>query len=227
MSASSTTITLDRLLTTVFIGVGAAAGLILALIAGPVTSWLLDRVDSAPVFLRIVDECPLVVTIPVLIAIGALAGWFVFAMWEGEVGSVTLDDDGVLLTKEKSSVRFAADEIAEAFLDGEELVFVDDRTRELSRTASDKGLEPRLRAAFETRGITWRGGEDPRTAAFHPWVDRGPELESVDHALLRARQRALTDKRAGEAAALRDQLRDRDIVVRDRGDAQQIRLIAE
>lgn len=226
MNTPSTTITLDRRLTSVFAGAGAAAGLALAFLTGPVTSWLLDRVDSAPVFLRIIDELPFIVAAPALTVLGALAGWLVFAIWEGEVGTLTLDDDGVLLTKEKSSVRFAADEIAEAFLDGEELVLVDDRTRELSRTTSDKGLEPRLRSSFEAHGIMWRGGEDPRTAAFHPWVDRGPELESEDHALLRARQRALTDKRAGEAAALRDQLRDRDIVVRDRDDAQQIRLIA-
>lgn len=225
MSAPSTTITLDRRLTPVFIGLGAAAGLALAFIAGPVTAWLLDRVDSAPVFLRIVDEVPLVVALPALTVIGALAGWFVFAIWEGEVGTVTLDADGVLITKEKSSARFMTDEIAEAFLDGDELVLVDDATRELSRTASDNGLEPRLRTAFEAHGITWRGTEDPRGAAFRPWIDRGAELDAEDHALLRARQRALTDKRAGEAAALRDQLRDRDLVVRDRDKAQQIRRI--
>lgn len=225
MSAPSTTITLDRRLTTVFIGVGAAAGLVLALIAGPVTSWLLDRVDSAPVFLRIVDEFPLVVTLPALIAIGAVAGWFVFAMWEGEVGSVTLDEDGVLITKEKSSARFTTEEIAEAFLDGEELVLVEADTRELSRTASDTGLEPRLRTAFEAHGISWRGPADPREAAFRPWVDRDHELGADDHDLLRARQRALADKRAGEAAALRDRLRDRGIVVRDRDEAQQIRRV--
>ncbi|MGO1440287.1 MAG: YqeB family protein [Brevibacterium yomogidense] len=225
MSASSTTITLDRRLAPVFIGVGAAAGLALAFIAGPVTAWLLDRVDSAPVFLRIVDEVPLFVTLPALTVIGALAGWIVFAIWEGEVGTVILDADGVLITKEKSSARFTTDEIAEAFLDGDELVLVDDATRELSRTASDNGLEPRLRTAFGAHGVAWRGREDPRGAAFHPWIDRGAELDAEDHALLRARQRALTDKRAGEAAALRDQLRDRDIVVRDRDEAQQIRRI--
>lgn len=225
MNAPSTTISLDRRLTSVFAGAGAVAGLALAFLTGPVTSWLLDRVDSAPVFLRVIDQLPFVVAAPALTALGAVAGWIVFAIWEGEVGTLTLDDDGVLITKEKSSVRFAADEVTEAFLDGEELVLVDERTRELSRTASDKGLEPRLRTAFGDHGITWRGSEDPRAAAFHPWVDRGPELEAEDHALLRARQRALTDERAGAAATLRDQLRDRDIVVRDREDAQQIRLI--
>lgn len=226
MNAPSTTISLDRRLTSVFAGAGAVVGLALAFLTGPVTSWLLDRVDSAPVILRIIDELPFVVAAPVLTVLGALAGWIVFAIWEGEVGTLTFDDDGVLITKEKSSVRFAADEITEAFLDGEELVLVDDRTRELSRTESDKGLEPRLRTAFGDHGITWRGSEDPRAAAFQQWVDRGPELDAEDHALLRARQRALIDKRSGEVAGLRDQLRDRGIVVRDRDKAQEIRLIS-
>jgi hypothetical protein len=209
--SASTTITLDRRLTTVFITVGAAAGLALALIAGPVTAWLLDRLDSAPVFLRIIVEFPLAVTLPVLTVIGAVAGWFVFAVWEGEVGSVTLDDDGVLITQEKAATRFTREEVAEAFLDREELVLVDADSRELSRTPSDAGLHARLCAAFEARDIPWRGAVDPRQ----------------DHDLLRARQRALSDKRAGEAAALRDQLRDRGLVVRDRDEAQQVRRITE
>lgn len=227
MSASATTITLDRRLTAVFIGVGAAAGLALALIAGPVTAWLLERLDSAPVFLRIIVEFPLAVTVPVLTVIGAVAGWFVFAIWEGEVGSVTLDDDGVLIRQEKASARFTREEVAEAFLDREELVLVDADSRELSRTPSDAGLHARLRAAFEAHDIPWRGAVDPREDSFLPWVDRDRTLAAPDHDLLRARQRALTDKRAGEAAALRDQLRDRGLVVRDRDDAQQVRRITE
>lgn len=226
MSASATTITLDRRLTPAFAAAGATAGLVLAFVAGPLTAWLLDRLDSAPVFLRIIDEFPLFVTLPALIVVGALAGWFVFAIWEGEVGTVTFDQDGVLVTQEKSSTRFATDEIAEAFLDGEELVLVDGRTRELSRTPSDKALEERLRPAFTDHGIPWRGGEDPRSAEFQPWVDRGTALEEEDHALLRERRRALTDKRAGAAADLRDRLRDRGIIVRDRDNAQEIRLIS-
>jgi hypothetical protein len=225
--SASTTITLDRRLTTVFITVGAAAGLALALIAGPVTAWLLDRLDSAPVFLRIIVEFPLAVTLPVLTVIGAVAGWFVFAVWEGEVGSVTLDDDGVLITQEKAATRFTREEVAEAFLDREELVLVDADSRELSRTPSDAGLHARLCAAFEARDIPWRGAVDPREDSFLPWIDRDCTLAAQDHDLLRARQRALSDQRAGEAAALRDQLRDRGLVVRDRDEAQQVRRITE
>lgn len=223
MSASSTTITLDRRLAPLFISVGAAAGLVLALLAGPLTAWLLGRLDSAPVPLRVIAEFPLVASAPILTIVGAVAGWFVFAIWEGEVGMVEIDEDGILLSQEKTATRFAAGEVAEAFIDEDQLVLVDHSARELSRTATDSSLEPRLRTAFGSHGYNWRGRTDPREAAFIPWVDRDPHCAPDDHALLRARQRALTDKRTGEAATLRDDLSARGIVVRDKGGAQQIR----
>ncbi|GAA4517159.1 CysS/YqeB C-terminal domain-containing protein [Brevibacterium yomogidense] len=117
--------------------------------------------------------------------------------------------------------------MAEAFIDGDQLVLVDHTARELSRTTTEASLESGLRAAFESHGYDWYGRADPREAAFIPWVDRDAHCGADDHALLRARQRALTDRRTGEAATLRDELSARGIVVRDRGGAQQIRLLGE
>ncbi len=131
------------------------------------------------------------------------------------------------IAHEKTATRFAAEEVAEAFIDGDQLVLVDHTARELSRTTTEASLESGLRAAFESHGYDWYGRADPREAAFIPWVDRDAHCGADDHALLRARQRALTDRRTGEAATLRDELSARGIVVRDRGGAQQIRLLGE
>ena len=74
-------------------------------------------------------------------------------------------------------------------------------------------------------GIRWAGTTNPRDAEFVTWVDRSEELDEQTHALLRRRRRALADKRTGTAEELRDELLDLDVVVRDRGDSQQYRLI--
>uniref|UniRef100_UPI002634516A YqeB family protein n=1 Tax=Nesterenkonia sp. TaxID=704201 RepID=UPI002634516A len=206
MSETSITVTVDSKLMPAFAGVGAALGFGAAWAVGPVVSWLLDRVDSAPAPLRLIDQLPLVWSLPLLTVLGAVAGWIVFSLWNEEVGSVVVDPEKVRVHTKASSAEFTRDEVAEIFLDKDQLVLVDAESQELSRTSSDSGLAGKLGEAFRSFDYPWRGAGDPRDAEFVEWVDRSGPLEEPVHALLRARRRALADGKNGEAEALREQL---------------------
>ncbi|WGH90350.1 hypothetical protein QDX23_09535 [Auritidibacter ignavus] len=223
MSESSITVTVNSKLMPVFATVGAVVGAVATFMIGPVVSWLLERVDSAPTPLRLIDQLPLVWSLPLMTVLGAVGGWIIFGIWNEEVGRVVIDGDEVRVDTKTGSSTFSRQEISQVFLDKEELVLTDATSRELSRTGSDSGLATKLGAAFSAFGYPWRGIGDPRESEFVEWVDRSADLDEPVHALLRARRRALADGKAGEAESLREQLSDRGVIVRDRGDRQQFR----
>lgn len=75
-------------------------------------------------------------------------------------------------------------------------------------------------AAVAVLGLTSCGSErDPSP----PDGEFTADLDDETHALLRARGRALSDKKATTAAELHEQLRERGVVVRDRDGGQQFR----
>lgn len=224
MAHPSSTVKLSSALIPAFVAVGAAVGLGLALAVGPAVGWMLDRLDSAPAPLRLLDQLPLVWAIPLLTVLGAVAGWLVFSMWSEKVGRVLVDERTVRLENKKATVEFSRDEIAQIFLDKDELVLLDGASQELSRTDSESGLAESFAQAFGTFEYPWLGTTDPRETAFTDWVDRSKSLNEATHQLLRARRRALTDGKVGEAESLREQLAAQGVVVRDRGERQQYRL---
>lgn len=223
MSKSQVTVTLDSKIAPIFMAVGAAVGCIVSFLVGPVVSWMLERFDSAPLPLRLLDVMPW--SIPVLAVLGAIAGWVIFTAWDSEIGRVEVDDQQVRIASKKAAAVYTRDEIAEIFLDKDELILVDEHARELSRTPSEAGLAQKLSRAFTTFDYPWAGTTDPRDDAYINWTDRSTELEDESHALLRKRRRALEDKRLGEADAAREELASRGIMVRDRDGRQQYRLI--
>lgn len=227
MSESSVTVTLDSKMMPAFAVVGAVLGAIVAFLVGPVVGWLLDRVDSAPGPLRLIDQLPLVWSLPLLTMLGAVGGWIVFSLWNEEVGRVVVGEKSVRIDTKASSAEFSRTEITQVFLDKDELVLTDQESRELSRTGSDSGLATKLSEAFAAFGYPWKGAGDPREADFVEWVDRSETLNETVHALLRARRRALADEKPGEAESLREQLAEQGIVVRDRADKQQYRRLPE
>lgn len=140
---------------------------------------------------------------------------------------MTVSADEVVIRGSKAAATYSRDEIAEVFLDKDELVLLDPRSRELSRTTSDSAVPGLLRAAFERFGYAWAGTTDPRDTQFAEWVDRSPDLDARAHELLRRRRRALADGRSGTAEEAREGLLDLGIIVRDRGDRQQYRRVGE
>src|SRR5699024_12354147 len=155
---------------------------------------------------------------------GGVAGWLAFAMWSRYVGEVTVGPERVVIAGAKASVTYQREEVAAIFLDKDELVLVDEASRELSRTGADGAVAGRFAAAFERFGYPWWGTGDPHE--FTPWVDRSRDLDPRVHELLRRRRRALTDGRTGAAEEARDALLDLGLVVRDRDARQQYRRTA-
>src|SRR5690625_4249243 len=221
MPESSMTISIDAKVALIFASIGGALGLAVSLLVGPVVSWLLDRIDSAPAALRLLDLLPW--SVPILTLLGAVVGWLIFNNWSNEVGRVVVEPQQVRLDAKQVSAVYSRDEISEIFLDKDELVLLDAGARELSRTASEAGLARKMAHAFTTLEYPWVGTKDPRDDAFIDWVDRSAELGEPIHALFRKRHRAIEDKRLGEAEEVREELATRGIVVRDRGARQQYR----
>ncbi|NLS08479.1 hypothetical protein HGQ17_00350 [Nesterenkonia sp. MY13] len=224
MSDSSITVTLDSKLVRIFTVAGAAIGAVLAFIVGPLATWMVNQFDMTFLPLQLLDRIPMMWSVPLLTLLGALGGWIIFMVWDEGVGRVMVDPEKIRIDNKSGSAEYSRDEISQIFLDKDELVLVDKEARELSRTSSDSWfLVGKLADAFGAFDYPWAGGEDPREAEFADWVDRSPELEENIHALLRARRRALTDEKAGEAESLREELAAQGIVVRDRDEKQQYR----
>lgn len=203
--------------------VGAALGVGAAFAVGPIVDWLIGLVGTAPGPLRVVARIPLPWAVPVLAVAGTLLGALIGYTWQKENSVVTVDSGAIVVRHQDSSVHIRRDQIAAVFTDGQELVILDPAGRPLSRTKADEVLVGPLRSAFETFGYPWLGTSDPHETDYITWVDRSPDLDEPTHALLRARHRALADKRPGEAAQALDALHAQGLVIRDRAGTQQYR----
>ena len=202
---------------------GAALGAGAAFAVGPLADWMTGLFDGAPGPLKLAAALPLVWAVPVLGVVGGGVGLLLAASWQGENPVVEISTESVVIHDSTGSRHVERAQCAEVFTDGRELVMRDEDGREVLRTRVDSGLAGRLQSAFEQQGYPWRGTVDPHEADYTAWVDNGPDLEERVHTLLRTRQRALADDRAGAADEARDELRALGINVRDRGDAQQYR----
>ncbi|WP_293697687.1 hypothetical protein [uncultured Agrococcus sp.] len=204
---------------------GAVVGFGAAFIVGPLVGWLLGFVGDAPGLLRLAGSLPLVWAIPVLTIAGLIVGFWLAAQWQEEVGVVTVGPESVTLFRSGTGSLLRAERISGAFTDGKDLIIVDADGNELLRSKTDTVLATRLQSAFEQHDYRWQGTVDPRDEQFIAWIDGDGSLDAEAHGLLRARQRALADKRAGAAEGFRDELAATGIVVRDRDGGQQYRLI--
>lgn len=199
---------------------GAVIGFGAAFAVGPVADWLMDLFGGAPGPLRLAAELPLGWAVPVLTVVGGVGGALLAGAWSDENPVIEVGAGSVVVRQGAGSRHVERAEVAEVFTDGRELVLRGADGREHVRTRVESGLYGRLREAFERQGYPWRGTTDPHEAEFIPWVDNGPGLDERAHALLRTRQRALTDDRSGAADEARDELWELRISVRDRGKAQ-------
>lgn len=151
-------------------------------------------------------------------SIGALGAGAVLGLVIGCIGKyeslvVEVSGGAAVLTRKGESRTVQRADAGAVFLDGKELVVLGRDTAELARVESDLGAAD-LEAAFREHGYPWRDG-DPHRAEFRRWVPDLTELADSDHALLKARQRALDKKDAGDAEELRQELAKLGVVVRD------------
>jgi hypothetical protein len=198
--------------------VGAGVGAVVA----PVVRWLLERFDVAPGPLRVLAALPTVWAVVVCTALGLAGGLWVASVARKESLTVSVDGSSVTLEKDGDTVRLPRERVGSARRDGKDLVLLDAHDVELARRDASDLSWASLRAAFEEHGYRWDGSSE-RDDRFRRWVDGDPDLGSDEHDLLRTRARALFDERSGAAAELRDRLRERGVVVRDRASSQEVR----
>ncbi len=174
--------------------------------------------------LRLLDGAPEPAASIGALAAGAVLGLIIGAIGQWESLVVRLSGSDVTLTRKGETQTIPRTDIGSVFLDGKELVVLGRDTAELARvSASD--LEPdRVEAGFRQHGYAWRDG-DPHKGEFRRWVPELPELADADHALLKARQRALDKKDGSDAEELRRELAKLGVVVRDDKQTQHWRKI--
>lgn len=221
---TASTVSIRARWTAIFPLVGAIIGLVAAFIIGPAVAWLLNLIGDAPGPMRLAALLPLAWAIPVLMIIGAVAGFIFLAQWHEEAGKVTIDARSITVGHKHGKQLVTRDNISEVFTDGHDLVMVGTAGRDLLRTAIDDELATQLGPVLEQHSYPYVGDRDPREGAFVVWVDGEAVLEEESETLLRDRHRAKLDDKPGRIQELTELLAQRDIVVRDRDDEQQYRV---
>lgn len=221
---TATTVAIRTRWTLIFPLVGAIIGAIAAFIIGPAVAWLLNLIGDAPGPLRLAALLPLAWAIPVLIIIGAVAGFIFLAQWHEEAGKVLLDARGITVDRKHGKQLVTRGNIHEVFTDGHDLVIIGTADRELLRATIDDELAVQLAAALGQHSYPYLGDRDPREDDFVAWVDGEEVLEAETESLLRDRHRAKLDEKPGRQQELSELLTRRDIAVRDRGEEQQYRV---
>ena len=176
---------------------GAVLGCGAAFATAPLANWLLELTGSAPAPLRLAAQLPTAWAVPVLTLLGAATGTWLASTARRESPVVTVHHDHIAIYQDGTALHLRRDRTGAVFTDGRDLVVLDHDTGELVRVRATDLPTGRLREAFERFDYPWRGTTDPHEGEFTRWVDGTPDLDAATHTLLRARHRALTDKKTG------------------------------
>jgi hypothetical protein len=205
----------------------AATGTGLGLGADALLGWFEATLDGAPGLLRAAAALPDVVTIVALGLAGLTLGIWVVVEWERETLVCEIHPDGVQARLHKHVVWIDRDEIASACLDRDELVLLDAHGRMLVAGKVD-GVGPRrVRRALSQAGYPWSDAGHPDEEQFRVFLEGRDDLGEPATTLIKARAAALEGGEKARARALRAQLSDAGVLVRDRrGEQQYARLPA-
>jgi hypothetical protein len=203
---------------------GLALGCGIGFAVPSVGRWLVDTVHEISAPLRIAMSVPRVWLVPITTVIGALAGLALFDTARNESLALTVTDDHVELAQNGHERYVSRAEIAAVFREDSDLVLTD---RNFLRLARFRATDLRARAieqAFRDDLYPWLEQNDPYRAEFSRWVDGRPETGADIDTLMRARRRAVADKKPLEVEDLYEKLLALGVDVRDRKGEQQIRL---
>lgn len=197
-------------------------------LAGALAGWLLTlgldtivNLSWAPFQgpLRLVDDITGSWTLPVLLGLGAVLGLMLALSAYGEVPTVTVEPEGITITRDDTVQRVDRSDAATVFAEGAQLVVQDASGRR--RALAPIGDLPidKLRGALTSHGYAWTEA-DPFETAFSRWVENAPALPVGADAILVARQRALDKGHEQDAEDFRLELDKVGVVVRDDGKRQ-------
>lgn len=222
--SGATTVTVPAWYLPAFTVVGAVLGAVVAFIVGPVVSWLVGLLGDAPGPLRLLAELPLAWALPVLIAVGAIAGFLICATWREDAGALEVSAWGITVHRKTSDRFLSRERLTQVVASKKELVVLDGAA-EVYRGSVEDEMVAGLRAALAAHGYPPLADADPFEDVFSTWTEGDGRQDAQVEDLLRARRRALTDKKDGEVEAATEGLRAVGVVVRDRRGRQQYRLV--
>ncbi|MEW2018372.1 hypothetical protein [Rhodococcus sp. NPDC076796] len=154
----------------------------------------------------------------VCIGVGILLGLALVAVAFYETARVTVSTAQVRITERGETATVSKSRVGTVFVDGKELVLLDDASRQLVRVPSEEKRDA-IEAAFEERGYSVATG-DPYDDLYRLWVPETPGLAPEVNAVLKARDMALKKKAASDARELRSELDRLGVVVRDKKTSQ-------
>nr|WP_226437606.1 hypothetical protein [Rhodococcus yananensis] len=222
MRDDATRVSLSPFLPVLITLVCTALGIGLGFAAPPVSRWAVDTLPAVPGPLELLAELTTSWSVPILTVVGVAAGIVVAVLTVAETLAVTVDSDGVLLEQDDEQLYVPKSRVRAAFLDGKDLVLTDEARHELARRGAGDLNSRELASAFGSHGYPWLDA-DPHEGEFCRWIDGHPDLDDELHAILRMRRDALAAKDTGVVLGLHAKLRERGIVVRDRGGRQEFR----
>lgn len=160
----------------------------------------------------------------VLAGAGAGIGLLIAFLLIDKVLCADISDQEIVLYKDKRTYKISKADVQHVFLDGDELVILACNGHELLREPHHL-KENIVEDAFVFHQYPWEQGGDPFEVQFQLWTPGEKDISKAAHALLNVRKKALEDKDEEEAAKLRKELADLNIIVRTKGTKQYWRFV--
>lgn len=114
--------------------------------------------------------------------------------------------------------------VAAVFREDADLVLTDRNRLRLARFGATDLDRRDIETAFRRHGYPWLDQNDPFGAEFSRWINGQPDVGEDIDVLLRARRRAVADKKPLAIEELDEKLGAFGVDVRDRKGEQQIRM---
>lgn len=150
----------------------------------------------------------------VLAIIGLIAGIVLAFIAKREILILKITDQEVKLEIKEQVQTLLKNEIAAIFPDGKQLVFLGKSGYELARENNDESLK-KVEEAFRFHDYPWSGMGDPFKEEYHRWIPDTSDLSPTVNAILRAREKALQEKKEEDIKDFRLELAKLGYIIRD------------
>ncbi|WP_409057417.1 hypothetical protein [Streptomyces sp. SYP-A7185] len=211
-------------LLTILIGM-PVLGLVLGLALPPLARWLSDLPvlpwRDGVTFVGTLDE-PWQTAVAV--GVGLVAGPLLAVTDMEETPKLRLSDRELEIEQHAHTRTIERARVSAVFLDGKDLVVLDETSRQFARGERKAGA-PAVARAFRSHGYPWRDA-DPHAALFRRWIPGAPGLPAEPQAVLAARKVALKSEAKEDVRDLAETLQGLGFVVRDEGKDQYWRPLA-
>ncbi|MGW6059340.1 YqeB family protein [Streptomyces sp. NPDC055189] len=200
-------------------------GLVLGLALPPLARWL----SGSPVLpwrdgITFVGSLDKPWQTAIVVGAGLVAGLLIAVTEIAETLKLKLTDQELAVEQHDRTRTIERARVSAVFLDGKNLVVLDETSRQFTRGVHEAAA-PVLARAFRSHGYPWQDA-DPHASLFRRWIPGAPGLPAEAHAVLAARKVALKSKAGEDVRDLGETMQGLGYVVRDEGKDQYWRPLA-